>query len=88
MRQHAVEQNYIGGDLQQLVAPRVVGALCRGDQQAEVQRRHRRDQRDPQLHDILRIRAQMMPGQYAVHKDGEQGLVTGIRIERRRGRLP
>jgi hypothetical protein len=49
------------------------GAL--GSYQAENQRGHRRDQCDAELHNILRSRAQMMLGQCAAHKHGEQRAV-------------
>src|SRR5262249_24504441 len=72
MRQDSVEQDDVSRDLQQLASPRVVRALCRGDQQAEDQRGHCCDQRDPQLHDILCIRAEMLLRQHAARKQADQ----------------
>ena len=51
--QGAVKQSDIGGHLRQLRALRIVGALSRGDQQAENKGSHRPDQSHPQFHDQM-----------------------------------
>ena len=63
MDKQAVEHHDIGGHLRsRLVAPGVVGALRRGNQQAQEKRAHCRDERDCQLYDIFCVCAQMVLG--------------------------
>ena len=62
LRQQIVEQDNIARHLRDLSALRVVGALRRGDQQAEDKRGYRPDEARAQPDHILVIRAQVMPG--------------------------
>ena len=62
LRQQIVEQDNITRHLRDLSALRVVGALRRGDQQAEDKRGYRPDEARAQPDHILVIWAQVMPG--------------------------
>jgi hypothetical protein len=63
MGEQAIEQDDVGGRLHKLLVAGVEEAFRRGQQQTEDQGGHRRDQRDPELYDLLRFRAQMMVGE-------------------------
>jgi hypothetical protein len=68
VRQYPVEQDSPGGRVSQLGVGRVKRGLRRSNQQAEGQRRQRRDDRGCQLDRILRVGVQMMCWQYGAER--------------------
>src|SRR5262245_45048771 len=68
VRERPVEEEDVGRHLLELAVLGVERALRRAGEQPEHQRSHGRDQAHPHLHDVLRLRAEMMLGQ-----DGTQG---------------
>src|SRR2546425_5711956 len=77
MSHEAVEDDDVRRHLDEVASLDVVGGLRRGEQQAHDARRHRRDEPDPQLDDVLRVRAQMMLGQDGAEPQAEQCAAEG-----------
>ncbi len=70
--QDAVEQHDLGGQFLDGAVLGVVGPLGGGDQQAEHDGGERRHRPHPQLHDVFRVRAQVMLGQETLEEHRDQ----------------
>jgi len=71
--QRPVEQKDVGRERLQLTALPVIGAVRGGDQQTEHERGHSGDQPHHEIHDIPRIRVQMMVWQFDVQDHSDEG---------------